>query len=143
MSQDPRAVIDAFFERMWNAHDLSCFGEHVSPEVVFRHARGPPRDYEHYLEMARAFIAGFPDLRFDVEEALVQDATIAMRIRIRGTHQGTWRGFEATGRRVDVIGRPWARVRDGKVVEFLASFDELGMLHQLGVVPPALLGSAH
>lgn len=141
MSPSPvRQVIDAFFEEMWNAHDLSKFERFVARDVTFRPLRGPPKDYEGYREMAREFMEAMPDLRFDIEEAVEQGSLIAMRIRLRGTHRATWRGLGPTGCGIDVAGRPWARVRDGKVVEFWASFDELGLLHQLGHVGPALLG---
>lgn len=136
----PEATVRAFFGEMWNAHDLDAFPRFVAPDVVFRHPRGPPTDHEGYCRMARDFISAFPDLRFDIEQALSVGDLVALRIRIRGTHEGVWRGFAPTRRRIDVVGQPWARVRDGKVVEFFALWDELGAMQQLGLVADMLVG---
>jgi predicted ester cyclase len=93
--------------------------------------------YDGYRAMAAAFFAGLPDLRFEIEEAIEVDGLVALRIRITGTHLGPWKGVAPTGRAVDVQGRPWLRVRDGKVVEVWSLYDELGALRQIGAAPTA------
>lgn len=131
-------VVRAYFEEMWNAHDLGRFDRFVAPEVRYHGPRDAPKGYAEYRRMAQAFFEGIPDLRFEIEEAVERDGLVALRIRITGTHRGPWRGVAPTGRRVDVQGRPWLRVRDGKVVEVWSLFDELGALQQVGAAPAAL-----
>ena len=132
------AVVRAFFEEMWNAHDLARFDHFVAPDVVFHGARGPVQGYDAYRRTAQGFMDGLPDLRFEIDEAVASAGLVALRIRITGTHRGTWRGLAPTGRRVDVQGRPWLRVRDGRVVEVWSLFDELGAMQQVGAVPAGL-----
>jgi steroid delta-isomerase-like uncharacterized protein len=129
------ATVRTYFEEMWNAHDLGRFDRFVAPEVRYHGPRGPPKGYEDYRRMAEGFFAGVPDLHFAIEEAVERDGLVALRIRITGTHRGAWRGVPATGRRIDVQGRPWLRVRDGKVTEVWSLFDELGAMQQVGAVP--------
>ena len=131
-------VVRAFFERMWNAHDLGAFDRFVAPDVRYHGPRGPAKGYEDYRRMAQGFMEGIPDLRFEIEEAIERDGLVALRIRITGTHGGAWRGVSATGRRIDAQGRPWLRVRDGRVVEVWSLFDELGAMQQVGAVPEGL-----
>lgn len=138
----PERTFRGFLEDVWNAHDLERFPEFVSPNVRFHPPRGEAVAYDAYLAMARGFLAAFPDLRFDVERVAVDGPLVAAHLVISGTNDGPFRGRPATGRRVRVAGRPWARV-EGRIVEFWQAFDELGMLHQLGHVPDAaLLGHA-
>jgi predicted ester cyclase len=93
---------------------------------VYHPPRGPAKGYQGYHEMARAFIGAFPDLHFDIEEAIERDGLVGARIVIRGTHRGVWRGLAPTGRRFEAQGRPWLRFRDGLVVEVWSLWDEMG-----------------
>jgi predicted ester cyclase len=125
-----------YFDRVWNAHDLSTFDEFVSPDVLYHPPRGREKGYAGYRDMAERFMRAFSDLRFEILDAVEEDGLVALRIRIRGTHDGGEHlGVQPTGRRVDAQGRPWLRVRDGKVVEVWSLYDERGMLEQMGAFP--------
>lgn len=143
MTQDAGAVLRAFLDEVWNAHDLSGFDAYVAREVRLHPPRGPAVGFDEYRRMAEAFLAAFPDLRFDVARVLVDGDEAAARIRISGTQSGPWRGMPPTGRRVAVAGRPWCRVRDGKIVEFWQLFDELGMAEQAGHLADERLLGGH
>ena len=45
-------------------------------------------------------------------------------------------GISATGNQIEVKGIEVFRIADGKIVELWASMDNLGMMQQLGVLPP-------
>jgi steroid delta-isomerase-like uncharacterized protein len=130
----PDERVRTFFEQVWNAHDFARFPEFVSPDVVYHPPRGPAKGLDGYRAMAEGFVRSFPDLHFAFEAAAVEGDVVATRIRITGTHGGTWRGLTSTGKRIDVAGRPWLRVRDGKVAEVWALWDEAGALEQLGAL---------
>lgn len=134
-----REVMRRFLENVWNARNLDLFPTYVSPRVLFHPPRGPARDYAQYLAMAREFMGGFSDLRFEVAEVIGEGPHAAARLVIAGTNDGPFRGHPASGRRVRVVGQPWCRVEEGRIVEFRQLFDELGMLHQLGRVTDASL----
>src|SRR6266704_2834492 len=44
---------------------------------------------------------GFPNFRFDQEVMHHSDSAVIVEGRFRGTHDGSWRGLPATGRKVD------------------------------------------
>lgn len=129
------SVVRAYFEQMWNKHDLDAFDEYVSPAVRYHPPRGPAKGYDGYREMTAAFFEGIPDLHFDIDELLEARGLVALRIRITGTHRGVWHGVPPTGRPIDVQGRPWLRVEGGRVVEVWSLFDELGAMRQIGAIP--------
>jgi predicted ester cyclase len=108
-----------------------------SPEYV-THALGP--DFAPTLEGLKTFVRalreGLPDLHCPVEQVVAEGDRVAGRLRLRGTHTGTLLGIPATGRRADAGLMVIARFDDrGKWVEDWASWDQLGLLQQLGVIP--------
>jgi len=55
---------------------------------------------------------------------------------MRGTHQGEFRGIDPSGEQIRVTGIGIFRFsEEGKVVESWDTFDQLGMMQQLGAVP--------
>ncbi len=86
---------------------------------------------------ARIFVGAlhtaFPDLRFDVDEILVDGSSAAFRWRALGTHRGEFFGIPSTGRPFAITGISVAHVRDGKLAEEWSSWDMLALLRQLGL----------
>lgn len=80
----------------------------------------------------------FPDLFALVEAEIAEGDTVVQQIACSGTHLGEFLGLPPTGRRVT-----WQLVAiqrldpDGKVAEHWASWDQLGVLRQLGASSPA------
>ncbi len=80
-----------------------------------------------------ALHAAFPDLRFEVDEILVDGSSAALRWRARGTHRGDFFGISSTGRAFAITGISVAHARDGKLAEEWSSWDMLALLRQLGL----------
>ena len=51
------------------------------------------------------------------------------------THTGRGLGVEPTGRRVRIEGVILVHIRDGRIVEGWNSYDQLGLLRQIGALP--------
>ena len=82
-----------------------------------------------------AFRVAFPDLRFTVEDVIVNGDRVAVRVRMEGTHEGPLFGIAPTHRRVNVAQINIERFRGDRIVEHWRVTDELGLMKQLGVVP--------
>ena len=76
----------------------------------------------------------FPDLKATVEDVVSEGDTVAMRITLRGTHEGEFVGREPTGKTMEVGSMIFTRIDDGKIVERWAQPDTLGLFQQLGIV---------
>jgi predicted ester cyclase len=61
---------------------------------------------------------------------------VVVRWTTRGTHKGELMGIPTTGKSVVVTGIDIFHISSGKVVESWANWDALGMMQQLGVIPP-------
>jgi predicted ester cyclase len=102
------------------------------------HSVGPdlPPTLDGLKLFIRALREGIPDLQCPVEEVVAEGDRVAGRFSMRGTHTGTLFGVPATGRPVGVGVMVIARFdAAGKWVEDWASWDQLGMMQQLGVIP--------
>ena len=80
--------------------------------------------------------AAFPDLHSTVEYLIAEGDMVVSRFTMRGTHQGEFIGIPPTGKQVKVTGMVIHRFADGKIVEYWVKWDVLGMMQQLGVIPP-------
>jgi predicted ester cyclase len=82
------------------------------------------------------FRAAFPDGSMTIEDMIAEGEKVVTRKTYRGTHQGELLSIPPTGRHVSVGLIDIMRIVDGKVVEHWNVGDDLGMLQQLGVIPP-------
>jgi predicted ester cyclase len=77
-----------------------------------------------------------PDATLRIDDFLIDMDRIAIRFAITGTQTGPLFGVPATGRTIRLEGQTIAIVRSGKIVERRTTTDMLGVLVQLGAVPP-------
>ena len=61
---------------------------------------------------------------------------MATRIVVHGTHQAELMGFPATGNEMPIGATNMIRVDQGKIAEHWVNSDGLGMMMQLGAIPP-------
>ena len=133
---DHVATIEAIYGRI-NAHDLDGFCEYLAEDLV-EHETAPGLEptKEGVRQFFGMYMAGFPDLRFTVEELLPCGDKIVARFRGSGTQTGEFMGIPPTGRSVDVEGIDIIRFEDdGLAHEHWGLFDALGMMQQLGLIP--------
>jgi predicted ester cyclase len=79
--------------------------------------------------------AGFPLYEFLAEEMIAEGDSVAVKARLRGTHQGEFNGIPATGRSVDIPFHITYKIVNGKIVDHWMVLDSLVLLQQLGVMP--------
>ena len=70
-----------------------------------------------------------------MDDQFAEADKVATRWTGRGTHTGEIAGIAPTGKDVTVTGLTISRFAGGKVVEEWTTWDTLGMLVQLGVIP--------
>ena len=125
-------------EELLTQGDLAVADEILAPDLI-HHAPTPPAfGIEGTKQFVLALRRAFPDLCAVVEAEIAEGDTVVQRIACSGTHQGDFLGLPPTGRRA-----AWQLVAiqrigpDGKCAEHWASWDQLGVLQQLGALPGA------
>jgi steroid delta-isomerase-like uncharacterized protein len=92
------------------------------------------------LEGAKQFITGFQgglsSFEYNVEDMLAEGDEVVYRWTMRAVHSGPFMGIPPTGNRLSITGIDMFRLADGKIAESWVVADALGMLQQLGVIPP-------
>jgi steroid delta-isomerase-like uncharacterized protein len=122
--------------------DLEAFKNHLAPNYV-RHCQAMPpelqeiRGTEQFLAFLEDFINGAPDYEDTISQMIAQEDKVAYISTISGTHTGPMGGFPATGKTFTLVNIIIQRLEDGKVAETWVSWDNVAMLSQLGLFPPA------
>ena len=131
-----------FIEESWNKGNLAVIEELAAPGVVAHFLPpGMPPGTEGLKRFIMGFRAAFPDVHIAVEEIVGEGNETLARWTMTGTQQGQFQAIPPTGRKVSVTGiEIWSYDADGKRVEGWSTVDQMGMLQQLGVIPP--LGQA-
>ena len=80
--------------------------------------------------------ASFENWRFDVEDVIAAGDRVVTRVVMRGRSRAEFLGMAPTGKEVEVSGITIHRVADGKIVERWGNWNTIGMLQQLGRLPP-------
>jgi steroid delta-isomerase-like uncharacterized protein len=92
---------------------------------------GPAGIRSNYDSLTRSF----PDVRFDLDDILVDGSKVVVRYTMHGTHQGTFQDIPASGRTVVVPGIGIYKVEDGQIQESWVVRDSLSLLLQIGSSP--------
>src|SRR5438552_106610 len=71
-----------------------------------------------------------------VDDLIAEGDKVAGRVTGYGTHEGELLGVPRTGKEIRMSGLVIWRIRNGKIVETWVQNDTMGLLHQLGVLPP-------
>lgn len=108
--------------------------ELCAPDYTARLGSNPPLDRAGHEGFARAFYAGFEDIRHLVEQVIADESTVVVRFILKGTHTGSFFGIPPSNRTISIPAHVILRVRHGKVTELLGVFDEAGMLRQIGAL---------
>lgn len=134
-----KAAIRRFYEEVFHQGKLNVIDEIVAADFV-EHAAPPgvPPTIEGLKGFVASFRSAFPDGRFTIEDEIAAGDRAMARTIFRGTHKGEFMGIPATGKTVTVSGIDIVRFGpNGKAVEHWANQDDLGMMQQLGVIPPS------
>jgi predicted ester cyclase len=144
-TESNKAVARRFLEEVFGQGKMSVADEIVAPDHV---DRGPgvlpglPPGPEGSKMVVTVYRNAFPDIQFTIDEQIAEGDKVVTRWTGYGTHKGELAGIPPTGKSATVTGIGIDRIVNGKIVESWGTFDQFGMLQQLGVIPkPGQSGS--
>ena len=140
VTEDMKETARRKFEDLWNKRQETLIEELFAPDFVGHDpsTAEPIRGVEGYREWMHAMIRGVPDLQFEVHEYVAEGAAVVVRWTLRGTQRGEWSGIPPTNRPVEITGMTLYRAVGGKLAEMYNEFDSLGLMRQLGLLPPPI-----
>jgi steroid delta-isomerase-like uncharacterized protein len=132
-----KAVARRFIDQVINRGDLSAADDLVAASYVYHgpglEVRGPD-GIKGVMSMLRS---AFPDWRETLDDLIAEGDKVVFRVTGQGTHEGEFFGIPATGRQVTMGGLDLVRFEGSRLAEHWANFDQLGLMQQLGAIPPA------
>jgi steroid delta-isomerase-like uncharacterized protein len=135
-TEENKATFRRYVEEVGNAGNLDLaddvFDRYLAHQPDGSVLERGPEDVKRFMG---EFRSAFPDFHSTVEDQLAEGDKVVTRWRMRGTHEGEFRGIAPTGNELDITGMGIFRFSDGKVVESWDNFDQLGMMRQLGAIP--------
>jgi len=110
-------------------------------QTYHRHCQATPdvsvETLDEFKAMMKEYGGAFSDGQVEIFELIAEGDFVAVIGTYRGTHTGPMGSFEATGKTLDSEFAGYHRFEDGKIVETWVTWDNMAMLQQLGLFPPA------
>jgi steroid delta-isomerase-like uncharacterized protein len=125
-----RALVERFYNEVWNQADERAAREILHRDFIFRASLGPerrgPDGFIAYLRAVHAALAGFTctieelietQEMIEMQDLIETQERVAARMLFRGTHRAPLFGVEATGREIVWSGAAFFKINDGLIAE--------------------------
>ena len=136
-----RKVAEGFYDAM-NRKDIDAIRDNLTDDVV-EHMEMPglPPGKEGVIQMMEGMFAAMPDGKSEILDTIVSGDMMAVRGRFSATQTGEFMGMPATGKpfsveMIDIV----RTTEDGRTAEHWGIMDTMGMMGQLGLLPPPTEG---
>ena len=130
--EENKAIFRRYIEEVPNQGNLEIadeiFDRYVSYQPDGSILQRGPEDVKRFIG---EFHSAFQDFHCTIEDQIAQDDRVMTRWKIRGIHQGEFRGMAPTGEEIEINGIGIFRFSpEGKVVESWDSYDQLNLMRQ-------------
>jgi predicted ester cyclase len=128
-----KSLIQRYFDEM-NRGNGSYLEEYLGENYIY-HGSMLDLDKEGFKAQHETFLNAFSDINASAEDMIAVGNKVVTRWKILATHTGDLQGLAPTGKEVTITGIVITRVENGRAVEEWESFDQLGLMQQLGAIP--------
>ena len=124
-------------EEIWNKGNTDIIPEVVAPDYVYHQINGQDtKGIEGYKQMVVNMRTAIPDLRYTIDDSIIEGNMTAARLTLTGTFSGKIGDVELKDKKIIIKSAIFSRVEGDKVVEGWGYSDSLSLYQQLGVSPP-------
>lgn len=126
-----------FSDGVVGTHNPALLNDLLADDFVSHHFPAPGNNNKAtFTDGMKGLFAGFPDIKVTRVEQHEEGDKVYTYAFWEGTQTGAFMGIPATGKKAHVEYMDIWRVKDGKIVENWVVMDIMGLMIQLGVVPP-------
>jgi steroid delta-isomerase-like uncharacterized protein len=136
MSKENVKVFHRMIEEGFNKGNLAALDELFAPDFIEHQDGFVPPNIEGVKGAIVSLRTPFPDLKLTIEEIIANGGEVWARITARGTHQAPFMGRPPTGKSFAITVIDICRFEEGQIVEHWGVADRLGLMGQLGLLPP-------
>jgi len=140
MIEANRTLVRRWFQEVWNEGREETIDELFAQYAVaygLGDREAAVRGAQQFKPFFRNLRGAIPDIRISIEDMLADEDKVAVRVLLTGTHTGLGLGVAPTGNRIHVAGIVLVRILEGQIIEGWNSWDQLGLLRQIGAIPTA------
>ena len=137
---DNAALIRRWFEQVWNQGDEATIDALCAKDVIGYGQAEHGADIhgaEQFKQLWRGFRSAFSEIYVEIQDTIEQGDRVVARWTMTMKHSGAFMGIAPTGKVVSVNGTSIQRLAGGQIIAGWDNWDQLGLLVQLGAVPPA------
>jgi len=132
-----KSIVHRILDEVFNQGNLAIVDELIAPDGISHHLSwGTPANRMGLKQLIAMFRTAFPDLSCKIEDEITQDNKVAAHWKMRGTHTGPFLGNPPTNKPIVVQGLIYVCMENEQIIESWIMIDQMGMLQQLGLVPP-------
>jgi steroid delta-isomerase-like uncharacterized protein len=138
MSTENKSIVRRLYEEVWNERKLDVVDELISPSHALHdpNVTGSQIGPDAYQRHVARITTAFSDLHFIIEDIICEKDKLVVSWIVSGTHKGEYEGIPPTDKKISVEGITIHHIASGKILDSYASWDGLGLMRQLGHVPP-------
>jgi steroid delta-isomerase-like uncharacterized protein len=130
-----KEAVKRMYEECFNTGKFEMLTQFIGE--AFTSAKGT-KGVEGFKEGIQPLKAAFPDIQWTIEDLVAEGDRVTIKSTWRGTHQGKFGGFEATGKKVAIQAITIYQLKDNKIIQSWLMIDRLGFHQQIGVLPEDL-----
>lgn len=134
---DNKTLVRRFYEEI-DKGNIEAMDELVAEDYINHHPPpfpGLAPGREGLKQAFTIFLEATPG-RHEIEDQIAEGDKVVTRLTAYGRHEGDLPGIPKTGNTLEMTATAIHRIEDGKLAEHWSNTDELGLLQQLGVIPP-------
>jgi steroid delta-isomerase-like uncharacterized protein len=137
---DLKDVTRRFYKEVFENRNLDAVNDLVTEDTI-EHDQPPPGvtlkpGREGVKQLCKIYVDAFNPMSVQVHEQYRDGNTVINRLTYSGTHSGTLSGVPATGKQITTEAIDIVRFKGDRIAEHWGLFDAVGMLTQMGVIPP-------
>ena len=138
MATELKDVLAGFYADVMGPGNPERIAEFIHPDCL-NHAAPPgsPQGIDGVRQVVLWLGIAFSDQHYEPHQLIAEGDTVVMHCTWSATHTGEFMGIPSTGRQFSSEQIHIVRFADGLGIEHWAVRDDLGMMRQLGVGPPA------
>jgi steroid delta-isomerase-like uncharacterized protein len=124
-------LVSEFYERIWNAGDLSAAEKLLLDDFVFRGSLGSERrGRAKFLDYVRSVRNALSNYRCEILECVAENGNVFAKMRFSGVHTAEFRGYAPTQLPIHWLGAALFRIEKDAIAQLwvlgdLAGLDEL------------------
>jgi steroid delta-isomerase-like uncharacterized protein len=135
-TEENKAISRRGLEEGFNKGNLAALDQiYASNHVNHDTPPGLPNNMEGLKQFIGMYRAAFPDLHTNIDRQIAEGDKVVTQWTATGTNKGSLMGMPATNKSMTITGITIERFANSKIVETWNTYDQLGLMQQLGAIP--------